>query len=90
MLPASSTDYTALLAGTDERWNAMSGDGAPVFITYTFATSGFEGLFGNSADFGITDFGAFSDKVLEGQDLSERCFQRSCEGIRIRRGRALL
>ena len=60
MLPASSTDYTALLAGTDERWNAMSGDGAPVFITYTFATSDFGTLFSNSADFGITGFGAFS------------------------------
>jgi len=66
MPAATSTDYTAILAGADERWNAMAGDGAPTFVTYTFATADFFAtddfavLFPNSAEFGITEFGAFS------------------------------
>ncbi|WP_283810368.1 CARDB domain-containing protein [Pontivivens nitratireducens] len=66
MPAATSTDYTAILAGADERWNAMAGDGAPTFVTYTFATTDFFAtgdfavLFPNSAAFGITEFGAFS------------------------------
>lgn len=60
MSVATSTDYTAILAGTDERWNAMAGDGAPTFVTYSFATANFAALFPDSAASGITEFGAFS------------------------------
>ena len=51
MLPAPSTDYTALLSETDTRWNAMSGDGAPTYVTYSFASTDFATLFPAGAAF---------------------------------------
>jgi len=57
MLPASSTDYTALLARPDERWNAMAGDGAPTYVTYSFDIANVDDVFASS---GVTGYGPMS------------------------------
>uniref|UniRef100_UPI00290590D6 CARDB domain-containing protein n=1 Tax=Roseobacter sp. HKCCA0434 TaxID=3079297 RepID=UPI00290590D6 len=64
-----STDFTALLSDPSLVWNAMSGDGAPTFITYSFAPGGltqtqFADLWPDQSDITsnqLTGFGAFSE-----------------------------
>ncbi|QPH55948.1 reprolysin-like metallopeptidase [Pontivivens ytuae] len=52
-------DPSPILAGFDERWNAMVGDGAPVFVSYSFVASDFATYF-PSAPQEVTSFGAFT------------------------------